>query len=315
MTIYLVRWPSLTASLVRAESDEDLLDILDQAANPDWCEWSVYDGPLAVDFRLPAEWRIRNERPGQPIAPDQIVVGDLGPLAQRYVVAAMEVGPGVEEEGVHMADRVLEKAFPKVHTAVEWLFTDEGLEQEPQGVLPEPRLRQALHAELARTLNASWRKAHLHRKTDPISRVAAQLDMPVALVQRLAAELYNGGDEDRPVDADVAEGADVAIDRTPADRPLFRVSNHHAQSCGQPPTLDGDAAGKYVGYFMNGYGEQAVYSYDRQTGEATIRTGDAGWEAAYPVVNGEVSDLKLPDAERTWLRACWLASGASRQKP
>jgi hypothetical protein len=307
VTIYLVRWQSLTASLVRAESDEELLDILDQAANPDWCEYSVYDGPLAVDFRLPAEWHIRNERPGQPTAPDQIVVGNLGPLAQRYVVAAMEADLGVDEEGVRMAHLVLEKAFPAVHAAVEWLFTDEGLEQEPEGVLPEPRLRQALHAELARMLNASWRRAQLYRKTDPISTVAAQLDMPLALVRRLATELYNTGDKDRPV------GDDIATDQTPADRPLFRVSNHHAQSCGEPPALDGDAAGKYVGYFMNEHGEQAIYSYDGN-GEARIRVGDSGWEATYPVVNGEVADLKLTEAERTWLLACWLASGASQQK-
>lgn len=308
MTIYLVRWPSLTASLVRAESDEDLLDILDQAANPDWCEWSVYDGPLAIDFRLPAEWSLRNERPGQPVAPDQIVVEDLGPLAQRYVVAAMEVDLGVDEEGVRMAHRVLEKVFPEVHAAVEWLFTDEGLEQEPEGVLPELRLRQAVHAELARMLNASWRRAHLYRKTDAISTVAAQLDMPVALVRRLAAEVHSGSDEDRKVDDDAAR------QQTPADRPLFSVSNHHAQSCGEPPTLDGEAAGKYVGYFMNEHGEQAIYSYDRRTCEATIRMGDAGWEAAYAVVNGEVADLKLTEAERRWLHACWLASGASQRK-
>jgi hypothetical protein len=52
-----------------------------------------------------------------------------------------------------------------------------------------------------------------------------------------------------------------------AGRPLFRVSNHHAESCGEPPAVDGDAQGKYVGYFANEHGEQAIYLFDFETGE------------------------------------------------
>jgi hypothetical protein len=293
VTIYLVRWPGLTASLVRAENEEDLLDILDQAGNPDGCECSIYDGPFAIDFCLPAEWDIRDDRPGKPVAPDQIVVGDLGPLAQRHALGAMEIELGVDEEGILMADRVLEKAFPHVHAVVEWLFTDEGLEQEPEGHLPEPRLRQALHAELARMSNVSWRQANLQRKTDPVSTVAAELDMPVALVRQLAAGLHDGDDDDRRA----GEAADT--NQTSEDR----------------ATLNGDAAGKYVGYFVNEHGEQATYSYDSRTGEAAIGLGDAGRGASYPVVNGEAAHLELTEAERMWLRACWQASGASQQKP
>lgn len=34
MPIYLVRWPDLSASLVRAGSEEELLVTLDEVANP-----------------------------------------------------------------------------------------------------------------------------------------------------------------------------------------------------------------------------------------------------------------------------------------
>ena len=61
MSLYVVRWPDLSASLVRAEGEEHLLDILDQVANPDDCEWSIYEGPLFIDFRLPVKWRICEE--------------------------------------------------------------------------------------------------------------------------------------------------------------------------------------------------------------------------------------------------------------
>src|SRR2546426_6261306 len=66
MSIYLVRWPDLSASLVPADGDEQLLDILDQVGNPDDCEWNIYDGPLFIDFRLPVEWSIQDDLCGTP---------------------------------------------------------------------------------------------------------------------------------------------------------------------------------------------------------------------------------------------------------
>lgn len=90
---------------------------------------------------------------------------------------------------------------------------------------------------------------------------------------------------------------------------LFSVSNHHTGSCGEAPKIDGDQPGKYIGYFVSEHGEQAIYTYDFETGDATLRMGDSGWQATHPVVNGEVNGLLLTKAELTWLRACWTATG------
>jgi hypothetical protein len=90
---------------------------------------------------------------------------------------------------------------------------------------------------------------------------------------------------------------------------LFSVSNHHTENSGEAPTIDGDTPGQYVGYFVNEHGEQAVYAYDFDTGEATLRMGDSGWHVAHPVENGEVDGVLLTKAELTWLRACWMATG------
>jgi hypothetical protein len=46
--------------LLQAEGEEHLLDIFDQVGNADDCEWSVYDGPLFIDFRLPVQWSVEN---------------------------------------------------------------------------------------------------------------------------------------------------------------------------------------------------------------------------------------------------------------
>ena len=42
--------------------------------------------------------------------------------------------------------------------------------------------------------------------------------------------------------------------------PLFGVSNHHTDDCGPAPSVDGDEAGKYYGYFANQFAGQAVSS-------------------------------------------------------
>jgi hypothetical protein len=128
-------------------------------------------------------------------------------------------------------------------------------------------------------LGASWRRAHLHRKTDRISTIARELDMPIALVRQIAADVLDEDGEIR-----------------------------------ESPRPDGDAPEQYVGYFVNENGEEAVYSYNGRTGEATISTGVTG-ESPHPVVNGEASGLTLTEAEQAWLRACWLATGAARRQP
>lgn len=95
---------------------------------------------------------------------------------------------------------------------------------------------------------------------------------------------------------------------------LFKISNHHTDSAGQPPAIDGDADGPYHGYFTNEHGEQALFAYDHATGDATVRMGDAGWDQVHRVVDGSVAGLNLTEAEATWIRACWLATGAIRKQ-
>ncbi len=96
--------------------------------------------------------------------------------------------------------------------------------------------------------------------------------------------------------------------------PLFKVSNRHTASCGHPPPGDGDASDAYYGYFTNEYGEQAIYVYDRASGEATVRMGDAGWDEVHRVVNGRLEGVTVNQAEAAWIRACWLATGALNQR-
>jgi len=197
MPLYLVRWPDLSASLVSAKNEEHLLDILDQEANPEGCEWSRYDGPLAINFRLPAECSIKDERPGEPVAPSQVVVEDIGPLARQHIVDSLEVTLAGGDEGQDFGEAVLQKAFPLLHDAVEKFRSRD----EAEAILPEADLRKALHAELTRMLTATWRHAQVKRGTDLISRLAQEMDLPMDLARKyaeIASRQNHGGNDDSP---------------------------------------------------------------------------------------------------------------------
>lgn len=185
MPIYLVRWPELTASLVRARDEDDLLHILDQVANPEGCEWSVYKGPLFIDFELPATWSVRNQRPGEPVAPDQVVIEDIGPMAGEHILETLQLSVPEGDDGYDMGEAILKKAFPVLQAAIKE-FQSNSKAATPDISLPEVDMREALHAEIARMLKASWRKAQIARSTDPASLLAQYMDMPVRLVKRHA---------------------------------------------------------------------------------------------------------------------------------
>ncbi len=90
--------------------------------------------------------------------------------------------------------------------------------------------------------------------------------------------------------------------------PLLTIRNYHAPGCGDPPIVTDDDTNIYIGYFENIHGEQWVFTFNRDTGEALLRGGDIGWNNGQSVVDGDVPGLILGDEERMWLRSCWAAT-------
>lgn len=87
---------------------------------------------------------------------------------------------------------------------------------------------------------------------------------------------------------------------------LFQVSNRQSAASGEPPFFDGDTPDCYYGYFLNVFGEQLIFEYNRATKAGKLWHGDAGWERSYPVTDRTAPGLILSDGEKMWLRACWL---------
>jgi hypothetical protein len=94
-----------------------------------------------------------------------------------------------------------------------------------------------------------------------------------------------------------------------AENALFCVRNKQSASSGEPPSFDGNTPNRYHSYFENGYGEQLVFIYDRESDTATLYHSDLGWEHPRPVEEGgRCPSIVLDQAEMLWLRACWLAA-------
>ena len=228
----------------------------------------------------------------------------MGRIATGNIREAMQLCLAEGDDGYETGTEVLRLAFPKLHAAIEGSYEGgESLDREE--ALPEAELRKALYAELERFFTGSWRRAQLGKKTDAISRLSHDMDLPVKLARKYE-EMAREQQRNERADPNPPK------EKHPLESPLFKVSNHHKDNCGQPPAVDGDEPGKYFGYFANPNGEQAVFVYDYQTDEASVWMGDTDWHNAHRVVDGRVQGVILNESEAAWIRACWLATAEGR---
>ncbi len=125
MPLYLVRWPTLMASLVQADDEDDLLDILDQDDDPGGCTFEVYSGPLWIDFDIPFKIGARKPENSVPTDPSDFTVeptsdfrGELGPDMVRVTTPLCD-------EVSDMKMEVLRGAFPELAEHIEAHELDE----------------------------------------------------------------------------------------------------------------------------------------------------------------------------------------------
>ena len=94
MTVYLVKWEDGTFALVAAVDEDDLIDRLDQLADPGVATWQEYEGPLWLEFprvTVPAE-------------------GDVGPEEIRLPApSAAET-----DDGFEMTEAILAAVHPNL---------------------------------------------------------------------------------------------------------------------------------------------------------------------------------------------------------
>ena len=175
MAMYLVRWPGLVAALVTAADEDDLIDILDETANPEGCTWSLYRGPVYVEFSLNAKVEIaESDKPRErPLEPSEVGLGDIAPILERDVMSAYVPEA---ETAARMVDAITKKAFPALH----------GVLNPYRDALPEDEIRGALRDELSVLVQTSWKHQQTKRRPDQESRIAATMGTSPRLVAHWA---------------------------------------------------------------------------------------------------------------------------------
>ena len=167
MPLYLVRWPGLEASIIRASSEEHLLDVIDEVGEPSECTWEVYRGPLWIDFTLPVKYEANERVPGR-LQPADVVVEDVS----KVVEGAVEVGPDSESEtAAEMRDAVLSAAFPRVDAALATMDDAPDLAAVEAAVVEElvehQRATEANGVTLDDDLRLLLTQARYYRRTAP----------------------------------------------------------------------------------------------------------------------------------------------------
>lgn len=162
--LYLVRWPDLTAALVRAVDERDLAERLDELGDPGGCMWTEYDGPLWVELELPAKVRLK-PHDGLPRAADVEVTVEAETVEMLSLRARIPETDTADEFQL----AVLRGAFPHVAEVVEEADALEDVEDGAEIA----RLEAAMRADLVPMLQHGWRRAQQSRRARGGDVVAA----------------------------------------------------------------------------------------------------------------------------------------------
>ena len=186
--VYLVRWPNLSACLVRAHDEHHLKHMLDELADPGSCKWQIYDGPIWVEFDLPVTVGHRDANSESPASRTDLQLDHVEALLKDDYELTPSI-PGCDTGG-EMHDAILGAAFPATHARLRvWQrgqddFDDSAPMQATDDVLED--LRGALLDDLKLYLETGWRIQQVKRR-------AAKGDVSAALMAQmgLTEDIYD----------------------------------------------------------------------------------------------------------------------------
>jgi len=175
MPIYMVRWPGLSVSLIRARNEEELADIIDEVSDPGGCKWNVYKGPLWLDLSVPVKFIPQYRDDSRPLTMDEFDLHEV----ERLAAEGWRLDVCLEEDAETtwaMIDALTEWAFPNVSSLLQKLRQTDDTEQ-----IPAVELKAALKEDLAPLLEYEWRRSQLERRTDHEAAMMKMLGVTVPL--------------------------------------------------------------------------------------------------------------------------------------
>lgn len=187
--VYLVRWPNLSACLVRAHNEQHLKLMLDEIDDPGACQWQIYTGPIWFELDLPVKLEVHDDGSGKPTSrADLRLEGVEALLAEGY-----QLTPSIPEgdTGEEMHNAILSATFPATYAKLqEWCSKREDPEAKAPGKVVAG-VREALLDDLRLFLETSWR-------WQQVARRAAQGDPQAVRMQLmgLTEDIYGDDPDD-----------------------------------------------------------------------------------------------------------------------
>ncbi len=180
MPIYLVRWPNLSAALVRARDDDDLVTRLDELDDPSFCTWQLYTGPLWVEFNMSAQLEVRYSE-GRPLGRADLVLSNIEQVLDDHLTdEVLHASIADAETGTEMRRELLERCFPAASAVLQRIRDEEEdgqLRPDDPPRTPEAdaasdaaeleALREALLDDLAPLVKGDWRARAERKRLDP----------------------------------------------------------------------------------------------------------------------------------------------------
>jgi hypothetical protein len=167
--LYIVRWQNVSAALIQAQDEDDLLDTLDEMSSPAGCRWEEYTGPVHIEFDLPITFAER--KPGRSLA-DLSITALPKAFFEGAGMWAMDISIPGTDTGANFMSAIAEFAFPNLEKAL-------GSEEYPA----EKKLKAAAVKDLDVYVQANWQHDQLRRSTDPAAQMALQLGTSKAWVE------------------------------------------------------------------------------------------------------------------------------------
>lgn len=120
MPLYLVRWPRGRVSLVRANNENHLTDLIDSCGDPGDCTWKMYGGAVWVDFGMDGIEHI-GDRPGPAEPADFKVECPMGSFPRLEPRDYDDT-----EIAAEMQDAIMSWAYPNLAKAVDKTLDESG---------------------------------------------------------------------------------------------------------------------------------------------------------------------------------------------
>lgn len=187
MPLYIVRWPNLSATLIRADDEDHLQELLDEIGDPGAAIWEKYNGPVWIEF----EPKRRESEPGK-----FVIATDLN--ARTGPGDILPPGEAMTDTCTEMYWTILKRLFPHLHVALQETAGSDLTDEQARQILTEALSREEWHGA------AYHERAKSYADSDSIMGSAGLTVLPRNIEDAILAGLETAEEEGRDISEEIS---------------------------------------------------------------------------------------------------------------